>query len=85
MTWQQVRHQYPQQWLLLEAIKAHSSNDKRIIEEFGVLNTFIDSQDAMRSYLELHRQMPNRELYVLHTNRETVDITERVYVGIRQA
>jgi hypothetical protein len=85
MTWQQIRSQYPQQWLLLEAIKAHSADNKRVVEEFGVLNTFTDSKTAMRFYLELHRQMPERELYVLHTDREAVDITERTYVGIRQA
>jgi hypothetical protein len=80
MTWQQIRQQYPKRWLLLEAIKAHSDKDKRVVEDFGILNTFEDSKRGMRSYLELHRQMPERELYVLHTELEAVRITERVYM-----
>lgn len=30
MEWQVIREHYPQQWLLLEAIKAHSSQLKDI-------------------------------------------------------
>lgn len=28
------------------------------------------SPDAMKAYQELHRENPDRELYVLHTNRK---------------
>ncbi len=31
MKWQEVRQHYPQQWLLLEAIKAYSEAGKRIL------------------------------------------------------
>jgi hypothetical protein len=83
MKWQEIREHYPQQWLLVEAIKAHSEANKRILEQLAVVSTFADSVTAMRSYVQLRREAPERELYVFHTSREALDITERRWVGIR--
>lgn len=83
MQWQEIRTHYPQQWLLLEAIKAHSEANKRILEQLAIVSTFADSSAALQSYAQLHRDAPERELYVFHTSRETLDITERRWLGIR--
>ncbi len=85
MKWEEIRKQYPDQWLLVEAIEAHSESGKRIVEELTVVNTFADSKTAMEEYLQLHRKQPERELYVLHTDRESLNITERRWLGIRTA
>ncbi|MDQ3248695.1 MAG: hypothetical protein M3Q45_05740 [Chloroflexota bacterium] len=85
MQWQQIRQHYPQQWLLLEAIKARSEANQRILEQLAVVNTFPDSIAAMQGYLQLHRESPARELYVFHTSREILDVTERPWLGIRTA
>lgn len=83
MKWIEIRKQYPGQWLLVEAIKARSQEGERILEEISVVDSFADSVAAMQSYMLLHREAPQRELYVLHTNRETLDIKERRWLGIR--
>ena len=83
MKWQEIRTHYPQQWLLVEAIQARSEASKRILEQLAVVDTFSDSVTAMKSYQQLHRQAPERELYVFHTSRETLDVTERTWMGIR--
>jgi hypothetical protein len=83
MKWQEIRKNHPQQWLLVEAIKAHSEANKRILEQLAVISTFPDSVTAMRSYVQLRREAPERELYVFHTSRETLDIAERRWLGIR--
>jgi len=83
MQWQEICKHYPQQWLLIEAIKAHSEADRRILEQLAVVGTFSDSTTAMKSYLQLHKEAPERELYVFHTSRETLDITERRWLGVR--
>jgi hypothetical protein len=83
MEWKQVRNNYPHQWLLVEAIQAHSELGKRILEQLTVVNVFPDAQAAMKGYIQLHRQSPERELYVLHTDRETLDVAERKWLGIR--
>jgi hypothetical protein len=83
MRWKEIRNHYPHQWLLVEAIKARSESGKRIVEQLTVVNTFPDARAAMKGYTQLHRQTPEREFYVLHTDRETLDITERRWLGIR--
>ena len=85
MKWQEIRTHYPQQWLLVEAIKARSKDNRRILEELAVVDTFSDSSTALESYQQLHREAPERELYVVHTSRETLDIRERKWLGIRGA
>ncbi len=83
--WQEIRAHYPQQWLLVEAIKARSEASKRIVEQLAVVGTFPDSVMALKGYQQLHREAPERELYVFHTSREALDITERSWLGIRGA
>lgn len=85
MKWQEIREQYPDQWLLVEAIEAYSESGKRVVEELTVVNTFTDSKTAMGEYIQLHRKQPERELYVLHTDRASLDIAERRWLGIRTA
>lgn len=77
MKWEEIRQYYPHQWLLVEAIKAHSESGKRIIDQLSVIHTFQDSIAAMKDYTQLHRDSPERELYVFHTDREQLDIAER--------
>ncbi len=85
MQWQEVRAHYPQQWLLLEAVKAHSEGDQRILDQLAVLDAFHDSATALSAYARIHREVPQREFYVFHTSRDTLDIRERQWLGIRSA
>lgn len=85
MKWQEIRAHYPGQWLLVEAVKAHSKANKRILDELAVINVFANSKEAMQCYAQLHHQNPGREFYVLHTDREKLDIAERKWIGIRGA
>ena len=83
MKWNEIRARYPKKWLLVEAIKAHSKADQRILDQLRVLGTFASSKIALRKYSQIHREAPDRELYVFHTSRETLSITERTWLGIR--
>ncbi len=83
MQWQEIRTHYPQQWLLVEAIKAHSETNKRVLDQLAVISTYPDSIMAMKGYTQLHREAPQRELYVFHTGREKLEIIERSWLGIR--
>ena len=75
MKWQEIRKHCPQQWILVEAIKAHSEASKRMLEQLAVVGTFPDSVSAMKGYAQLHRDALARELYVFHTSRKILDIT----------
>ncbi len=83
MKWVDVRQNYPGRWLLVEAIAAHSEEDRRVLEELAVIDAFDDSVAAWRRYTQLHHEAADREFYILHTDREELDITERVWLGIR--
>lgn len=83
MVWQDIRQRYPQQWILIEAIQAHSTANKRILEQLAVIDTFADSITAMKRYAQLHHEAPQRELYVFHASRERLDISERQWLGVR--
>ena len=83
MKWSQVRTAYPDQWLVIEALEAHSQNSQRIPDRVAVVETCSDGANAFQCYRRLHQEFPFRELYYVHTSRETLDIRERHWVGIR--
>ncbi len=74
MQWTDVRQHFPDQWVLMETVKAHSDNGKLIIEEVSVLNHFADSTEMFREYARLHHESPLRALVFFHTSREILDI-----------
>jgi hypothetical protein len=76
MQWSEIRERYPRQWLLVEAVEAHSEDRQRILDDIEVLQTFQDSLAAMNSYKKVHLRNPQREMYVLHTDRQQLDIGE---------
>ena len=85
MEWEDVRRAFPNQWILIEAIHAHTDErNERILEEIVPLKKFSNSSEAMRAYQEIHREEPNRELYVIHTNRKDTNIIERKWIGVRK-
>lgn len=85
MKWDQVRNQYPDSWVLFEAIEAHSDSGKRVIEDIAVLDRFETGSGAMKRYIELHKNDPIRELFIYNTINEKLDIKERLWMGVRRA
>ncbi|TCO68883.1 hypothetical protein [Marinisporobacter balticus] len=84
MRWNNVKEAYPDQWVIIEAIDARTEENERIIEQITVVDVFLnDNNGALRRYVELHKQHPERELYVVHTSRPKLDIKERRWTGVR--
>ena len=85
MKWLEVRRKYPDQWLIIEALQAHTTPEsRRILDAVKVVKRCDDSAIAMQVYRQLHEQYPEREFYFAHTSREQLDIRERVWAGIRR-
>ncbi len=82
MEWKDIRQHCPEQWVLVEAVEAHTEGNMRIVDSLALINTFADSVTALQAYKQLHRASPLRELYVAHTSRMELEITERVWLGI---
>jgi hypothetical protein len=70
---------------LVEALAAHSEEGRRVVEELAVIDVFNDSTAAWLRYRQLHHDAADREYYILHTDREELDIAEWVWLGIRLA
>lgn len=83
MQWDEIRCHFQHQWLVVEVMKAHSENGKRILEDMSIVNTYPDGSAAMKGYSQLHREFPQREFYFVHTDRKTIEIEERFSLGIR--
>ena len=84
MKWKDVKSVYNNQWVIVEAVNAHSDGEKRVIEDLSIVEVFgDDSLKAMRKYKEIHRDNKQRELYVVHTSREELDIKEKTWIGVR--
>lgn len=84
MYWLDVRKAYPNQWLVIEALEAHTTpSNQRQLDKIAVIEICEDGNTAMKSYRHLHAQYPEREFYFVNTSREELDIRERQWVGIR--
>ena len=84
MKWSDVRLAYPEQWLVVEALAAHTTADSyRVPDNLAVLESCIDGHAAMQRYRALHLVYPEREFYYVHTSRETLRLRERQWLGVR--
>ena len=82
MQWSDIRETYPNQWLIIEALEAHSAENRRRLDRIAVVETCRDGADAMQCYRRRHQQHPEREFYFVHTSREDLDIHETRWVGL---
>ena len=83
MRWPAVRAAYPDQWLVIEALEAHTAGNRRIFDRIAVIDTCPDGRTTMKRYGELHRQHPEREFCFVHTSNVELDIEERRWIGVR--
>lgn len=83
MRWPDVRGSHPDQWLVIEALDAHTDGDRRIIDDVSVIDTCIDGRTTMKRHAELRRLHPHREFCFVHTSMLELEIEERLWLGIR--
>jgi hypothetical protein len=84
MRWDDLKKTTPHQWVIIEAVDAHTEGDNRIIEDIQLVEVFgEDNNGALRRYVQLHRVHPEKEYYVVHTSRPELNVKERNWTGIR--
>jgi hypothetical protein len=75
MNWQALRQRYPHSWLVVEAFGASTEHGQRVIPRLELIADFgADWEAAWERYKALHHTDKRREYYVLHTDREVLDI-----------
>ncbi len=85
MQWPEVRATYPNQWLVIEALESHTEHAQRLLDRIAVIDVCADGSAAMQSYRRLHQSFPAREFYFAHTQRETLEIIEQRWIGVRRS
>ena len=83
MRWNEVRAAHPDQWLVIEALEAHSENEHRVLDRIAVIDVCPDGRASMKRYGELRREHPQREFCFVHTSVPELSIQERLWLGIR--
>jgi len=75
MNWQDIRQQYPNRWVVIEALQAHTKGTQRIIDSLALVGAFdADFDPAWECYRCVHAADPYREYYPVHTGRTTLEI-----------
>lgn len=83
MKWSEICKKYPDQIVLVEALTTTSKNNIRTVEDMSVLSEFNDSMAAWQQYKKVHKDNPDKELYIFHTSKEKAEVIEQFFVGIR--
>ncbi|RBW68588.1 hypothetical protein [Bacillus taeanensis] len=83
MKWTEIRNQYPDKFVLVEAVSAYSKENKRIIEEMSLIEEYTSSKEAWSGYKKIHLEFPERELYIFHTSKEQIEVEEQRFIGVR--
>lgn len=84
MKWEDITGLHPDRFVLVEAIKASSSNRLRQLEDLAVIQDYDNPQEAWSGYKTFHNLYPTRELYVFHTSRSDIEVVEEFFSGVRQ-
>lgn len=83
MLWSEVREKYPDRIVLIEAIKTSSEDKIRTVNEMSILSDFDESSVAWKAYKKIHKNKPDKEIYLFHTSKEKAEVMEQFFVGIR--
>jgi hypothetical protein len=84
MRWSEIRTAHPDQWIVVEALEAHTDGRHRRFDRLAVIEQCADGAAAFQRYRELRRDHPDRELYFAHTGNVELEIEERPWIGIRR-
>jgi len=84
MIWNEVIKTYPYQWVLIEAIKARTESEKRLVEHMDIIGNFNeDGEGAFQKYIEMHKLHKDREYYIYHTSHDNLEISIKRWMGVR--
>ncbi|MEI6412972.1 MAG: hypothetical protein WCP34_01770 [Pseudomonadota bacterium] len=77
MKWSEVRAEYPNEWLVVEAIQFHEEGDLFVGDDMTLVEKCPDGSAALEAYRRLHRVYPGREFLFVHTSRQDLRFEER--------
>ncbi len=67
MKWEEVQAEYPNEWLIVEALRFHEEGDVFVGDDVTVVEKCPDGAAAFAAYRRLHGIYPTREFIFVHT------------------
>ncbi|QQE77850.1 hypothetical protein [Alicyclobacillus sp. SO9] len=80
MLWSEVRELFPNQFVLVQAIKSHQNGNKLYVDEMAVIRPIPDPKEATRELLK-----SRDENYVYHTSKPELVMEVVSRVGFRRS
>jgi hypothetical protein len=80
MKWSEIREKYPNQFVLLKALKSHVEGNKKIIDEVALVKIIENSKEANQLLIR-----SKGDTFVFHTSKDELALTivkNPVYRGI---
>lgn len=78
MKWEEIRNNYPNQWVKLNIIKSHIQDEKEYIDDMDVISHITSDLEAGR---ELVKSKENEVVY--HTSHDEIYLEIRNVFGFR--
>jgi len=79
MTWNEVRKQYPEQFVKFEVLKYHEVDSKRYVDDIAVMKILNDNIEAMKEFAECKSGE-----FVYSTKHTELVIKVVKHIGIRR-
>lgn len=83
MLWSEVCKDFPNSWVIVEALSSHQVENEKTIDDVMVLDAYPDSSDAWKRYKQIKQQKPQGDFLIASTENETLKIKVQRWVGIR--
>ncbi|MCY6354489.1 hypothetical protein [Clostridium sp. ZS2-4] len=80
MKWNEIREKYPNQFVLLKALKSHVNGDKKIVDDVALVKIIENSKEANELLIR-----SKGDTFVFHTAKDELSLTivqNPVYRGI---
>ena len=80
MKWDEISEKYPNQFVLLKALKSHVDGDRKIIDDVALVKIIETSKEANELLIR-----SKGDTFVFHTSKEELSLTivqSPVYIGI---
>ena len=80
MLWSEIRDLFPNQFVLVQALKSHQDGNKLYVDEMAVIRSITDPREATRELLK-----SKDEIFVYHTGKPEMVMEIVSRVGFRRS
>lgn len=83
MLWSEVCKDFPNSWVVVEALSSHQVEDEKTIDEVMVLDAYPDSAKAWQRYKQVKQLKPQGDFLIASTINDALKVKVQRWVGIR--